>query len=332
MHSILTTYQVTFISEFVERTEKISLLCANAGTGKTTASFFTMQSMREHKKCDKAIMVTDRIDLTNSFVESRTGLNIKLTSDLKELIRDDISTGLFSLAALEKLGQNEVEELYKFSETKRIFFVIEEAHRLRNTNVSDEIIHKVLFKNKDSRALLLSNHGKTLFTNTSSLIVDKEYYFDVDFSFFKKENSSIIQWSPSLSILDKILRRNTRIEDLNWREFEKLISQLLEKEGYEIKLTRGTKDGGVDVIAVKDIDVSGYFKTIWQAKKKEKGKVGLSLIRELADVAREEKASKGIIVTSTFLTRGALKRVERDNHYLGKVDRKDLNDWIAKYF
>ena len=72
--------------------------------------------------------------------------------------------------------------------------------------------------------------------------------------------------------------------------------------------------------------------TIWQAKKLERGnKVGISTIRELADTRNELKASKGIIVTSSYLTRGAIERIVRDEYLLGKVDGDDLRNWIACY-
>jgi restriction system protein len=83
--------------------------------------------------------------------------------------------------------------------------------------------------------------------------------------------------------------------------------------------------------AQSDMGEAGFFKTLWQAKKKEaKNKVGLSVIRELADTRSEFKASKGIIVTSTYLTKDALARIQRDKYILGKVDRDDLNEWIER--
>jgi restriction system protein len=42
------------------------------------------------------------------------------------------------------------------------------------------------------------------------------------------------------------------------------------------------------------------------------------------------KANKGIIVTSTFLTKGAIERVKRDNYELGKVEKPDLENWINR--
>jgi hypothetical protein len=39
-------------------------------------------------------------------------------------------------------------------------------------------------------------------------------------------------------------------------------------------------------------------------------------------------ASKAFIVTSAYLTSGAIKRIQRDQYVLGKVDRSDLDAWI----
>lgn len=58
--------------------------------------------------------------------------------------------------------------------------------------------------------------------------------------------------------------------------------------------------------------------------------MGIEVIRELAGTRSEHKASKGILVTSTYLTKGALERVERDTYILGKVDKSDLLNWIDR--
>ncbi len=124
-------------------------------------------------------------------------------------------------------------------------------------------------------------------------------------------------------MLRKLQEQGSGLDDLSWREFEKLIAALLEKDGYV--------DGGVDVVATKNLGGVGTFKALWQAKKKSTGhKVGISVVRELADTRQEFGASKGIIVTSTYLTKGALERIERDKYILGKVDRDDLESWIQR--
>jgi hypothetical protein len=76
---------------------------------------------------------------------------------------------------------------------------------------------------------------------------------------------------------------------------------------------------------------AGMYAVVRQAKKLKPGnKVKLTVLRELADTRNEERASKGIIATTSYLTSGALARVRRDEHLLGKVDRADLMARIAR--
>jgi len=144
-------------------------------------------------------------------------------------------------------------------------------------------------------------------------------------------DARISTFAPSYSLLRSLQRDPGILENLNWRQFEKLIATLLERDGYAIELTRGSRDGGVDVIAIKNLGANGWFKAVWQAKKTGVSrKVGISVVRELADTRNEFGASKGIIVTSAFLTSGALKRIEQDRYLLGKIDRNDLHAWVQR--
>jgi HJR/Mrr/RecB family endonuclease len=138
--------------------------------------------------------------------------------------------------------------------------------------------------------------------------------------------------SPSFHLWGRLLDEpGLFLDKLHWREFEELVAELLEEDGYQVQLGRGTKDGGKDIIAMKEIEGHGLFMSVWQAKKLKPGnKVEISVVRELAAIRDEQKASKGIIVTSTYLTRGALERVARDEYILGKVDRDDLIKWIQE--
>lgn len=146
-----------------------------------------------------------------------------------------------------------------------------------------------------------------------------------------ESKSEIIQLSPSFGVLEKLIEGGIDIASLHWREFEELVAELLEKDGYSVELGAGRNDGGKDLIATKDLGESGLFKAVWQAKHKKPGnKVGIEVIRELADTRSEHKASKGILVTSTYLTKGALERVQRDTYILAKVDKSDLLNWVNR--
>lgn len=135
-------------------------------------------------------------------------------------------------------------------------------------------------------------------------------------------SAEIARVSPSFGVLARRLNGGIDLDRLHWREFEELLADLLTRDGYSVELGPGTKDGGKDLVAIKDMGELGLFASVWQAKKLTRGrKVQEHVLRELADTRDEMKAGKGVIATTTYLTRGALKRVTRDRYILGKVDR-----------
>ena len=75
---------------------------------------------------------------------------------------------------------------------------------------------------------------------------------------------------------------------------------------------------------------SGLCAAVWQAKKPQnpKNKDGLGVVKELADTRRMRQANKGVIATTTYLTKGALQRVAQEEYLLGKCDRDDLLGWL----
>lgn len=88
---------------------------------------------------------------------------------------------------------------------------------------------------------------------------------------------------------------------MDWRDFENLIRELFEKEfsadGSEVKITRTSKDGGVDAV-VFDPDPIRGGKIIIQAKRYT-NVVGVSAVRDLYGTVMNEGATKGILVTTS---------------------------------
>ena len=144
-------------------------------------------------------------------------------------------------------------------------------------------------------------------------------------------DSRVLIHAPSINVTLSLFRRRIDLDALNWRQLEEVIAELLTIDGYKVELGRGSKDGGADIVPHKTTPTIGYVRTVWQSKHLANGnKVGLSIVRELADVRNEFNATKGFIVTSSFLTRGALDRIHRDEYQLGKVERPELENWISR--
>lgn len=327
----LRDWQLDFVNRYLSDRKSRSLLVAKVGTGKTITAMYTASKMIENNYSDSLLIISDTAALKEQWKYVGGSAKIEFIDKINETI-DFRNKGVG--ITIQSLRGKEEPNLIKAVTNNNFFIVIDEAHRHSNNKQLNNFLSKALEVNEENKILLISQTAEI-----GNTIFDKEYRFDTQYIFqdsiikLPEIRIEIAHFSPSFSILEKLLKQKIKIDDLNWRDFEKLISQLLEKDGYEVELMRGTRDGGVDVIANKKLGAAGSFRTLWQAKKKLlKNKVGLSVIRELADTTKEFKASKGLIVTTTYLTKDALARVQRDNYILGKVDRDDLNKWINNYF
>jgi len=94
---------------------------------------------------------------------------------------------------------------------------------------------------------------------------------------------------------------STNLAAIDWEDFEHLIRELFEREfsqsGGEVKVTRASRDGGVDAVAFDPDPIRGG-KIVIQAKRYT-NTVGVSAVRDLFGTVMNEGATKGILVTTS---------------------------------
>lgn len=128
-----------------------------------------------------------------------------------------------------------------------------------------------------------------------------------------------------------LLRGGRLLSELTPRDFEFVVGELLEKDGWHVEVTRGSRDGGVDVVATREDPTLGEVRSLWQAKKYAPGNnVRLSQVRELSAVLERERASKALIITTSLLTRDALSWIRRDTYRLSAKDRQAVERWVLQ--
>jgi restriction system protein len=97
------------------------------------------------------------------------------------------------------------------------------------------------------------------------------------------------------------LQEGDNLAAMDWEDFEHLVRELFEQEfavgGGEVKVTRASRDGGVDAVAFDPDPIRGG-KIVIQAKRYV-GTVGVSAVRDLYGTILNEGANKGIIVTTS---------------------------------
>jgi restriction system protein len=110
---------------------------------------------------------------------------------------------------------------------------------------------------------------------------------------FDMVDRRFIEQGDALSSLES----RPNLMDMTPSEFEVLVANLFGKMGLESKLTRASRDGGVDAVAFDTRPVLGG-KVVIQAKR-YKNTVGVEAVRDLYGTMMNEGANKGILVTTS---------------------------------
>lgn len=133
----------------------------------------------------------------------------------------------------------------------------------------------------------------------------------------------------ALLLAADLMRAGRLLSEMPWRKFEEMIGALLETEGWTVRVTQQSRDGGIDVVATKDDSVLGSVKAVWQAKRYgPKRIVRLNEVRELSAVVDMQRATKGVIVTTSRLTRDAIDWIRRDTYRLDYRDAQRVESWV----
>jgi len=117
---------------------------------------------------------------------------------------------------------------------------------------------------------------------------------------------------------------------LSSRGYEIIIEGILKNNGYRTQLGTGQADGGVDVRLYSN-EVIGEAVTLVQAKRyAEHRPIGLEAVQALSAVVEDEKANRGLFLTTSRYLPGVEKFANRQNKKIILANNNDLAEW-SKY-
>lgn len=216
--------------------------------------------------------------------------------------------------------------------------------------------HIVDFDYEEMKRILLLTQGNPLIIENmlrliDSLgidVVDKLLYqqISVGKSDIVVPNKNII--SPSLiSIKKDVLQINEELmryiaqepmsmHELSPREFEKIIAELFKELGYEVELTKQTRDGGVDIYIAEKTDL-GKFLFLVECKHYAPNRpVGIEVIRNMYGVLgmNKRKPTGGIIATTSHFAKGVREEIVELNleHRISLHDFEYISELLAKAY
>ncbi|MFC1580873.1 restriction endonuclease [Thermodesulfobacteriota bacterium] len=113
------------------------------------------------------------------------------------------------------------------------------------------------------------------------------------------------------------------------RKFEEIVAELLSRQGYTVELTPASRDGGFDMYAGKS-DGLGTFLFLVECKRHTPpSKVGVQVVRALYGNVQRNRATAGIIATTSFFTPAA-KEFQREIKYqLQLRDFFKIKKWLG---
>jgi hypothetical protein len=133
------------------------------------------------------------------------------------------------------------------------------------------------------------------------------------------------------NLIPRLALNPTDLDSIDPLEFERLVAELMRRDGYsDVTLTSQTRDGGFDMFAVTDTALGRHMYLVECKHYKRENPVGVSLVRNLYGVMEAERATKALLVTTSYFTKGAIGFQERAPHRLALTDYENLVDWLRR--
>lgn len=122
----------------------------------------------------------------------------------------------------------------------------------------------------------------------------------------------------------------TELKTMNRRLLEEMVAELFHGFGYDVELTKKTRDGGKDIIAIKRAEAN--VKYLIECKRPDPGGyVSIGPVRELYGVKSSERATKAIMVTTAYFSPDAHQFFDKHKWELEGKEYEDLRLWLVDY-
>ncbi|MEQ1844613.1 MAG: restriction endonuclease [Nitrospira sp.] len=171
------------------------------------------------------------------------------------------------------------------------------------------------------------------FEDIDVIFVDELYFFDKKYQLYVAETKQIITdlQSGVSDLLLEISRTPTLLHQITPRQFEELIARIFSLHGFNVELTKRTRDGGKDIVAIRS-DLGIRSKYIIECKRYAPNKpVGVALVRGLYGAQTQMGANKAVLATTSRFTTEARSFAETLNTTKWAMDLKDFRDiceWV----
>lgn len=142
---------------------------------------------------------------------------------------------------------------------------------------------------------------------------------------------AIVSHQAWAELIERLSLNPDLLHQLTPRKFEELIAELLTRDGLEVHLTPETRDGGRDVLAFHETPVGRLLYLVECKRHLPNRPVGIAIVQRLYGVLSHERATAGLVVTTSRFSKEALTFAETVRHQLRLKDYEAVKQWLKKY-
>ena len=114
-------------------------------------------------------------------------------------------------------------------------------------------------------------------------------------------------------------------------DFERMVAQIYADFGFEVSITPETRDGGIDIIATRNIGMNSSVTMYIQCKRNRKDRpVNVDTLRSFDSVVRYGYTNRGVVVTTSYFTHDAIRFVEERGDLYELINGDSLYEMIKE--
>lgn len=194
--------------------------------------------------------------------------------------------------------------------------------------VNGEMTLDFLGANGHEKSISRDKYISDLESNLSSSICSTHItaVFDTIWTPPQIQKESIHAFSFTSDLIEQIKFEKIQLEDVAWRQLEEIVAELLARRGFQIQLTKQTRDGGRDVIAVGEFFPGIKIEMAVEVTKRKK--VGIEKVSKA--LYQNRHYPKLMVATSGAFSSEVIREQNLPENRLRLIlrDGNSLRDWI----
>jgi restriction system protein len=318
-----TALVATFVRQLPKRERAIWIQCRNFEKNEPAFQIAMRRGLAEEREVVAVLDGADEVSDEEFRQEFRKVVNFKVVRSVIITGRRELQLRGERVLRMEGLKEGDAKSLVETG--------------LSDLSIADASMQQVLgiVKGHPLAISLINKMARTMDKEQLRRVLEGHLY-DLNDTNIVQQNQLIEIAKPIIVSANEVMIAELKkhpddIFTLTSRQYEELIAELIRDMGYEVTLTKATRDGGKDILASIKTEMGDFLCLVEAKHYREDRKVGVSLVRELYGTLCDYQANSAMLVTTSSYSPDAKALQEKHKYQLSLRDYTDVATWIQRY-